>query len=269
MSMGLMVDPPCSARRPDPDMEFGRTASVTSVDCNRLFRGLHLGQRADERYRPPAPDSERDPGHTFFKRKHTMTTIRRTISAAFTLACCAAAPAFAGNNIDLVYNGIAIANPSAPPDLQAFRDWCATSTIGCIPTVQQTLYDPTTGVKKGTVAVWATLPFNGGPNIPSSFCFSEFMVFTLDGGTLYAHSTPNGTCGGTIDPALKAPKYPELGTLSVIAGGGDGVLAGGTGKFKNATGTFTDRVFVGFGAPTSGVGGIVYYDQLWFMLMPN
>jgi hypothetical protein len=30
--------------------------------------------------------------------------------------------------------------------------------------------------------------------------------------------------------------------------------------------SYTDRVFVGFGAPTSGVGGIVYYDQLWFSI---
>jgi hypothetical protein len=29
---------------------------------------------------------------------------------------------------------------------------------------------------------------------------------------------------------------------------------------------FSDRVFVGFGAPTAGVGGIVYYDQLCFSI---
>lgn len=45
-----------------------------------------------------------------------------------------------------------------------------------------------------------------------------------------------------------------------------GVIAGGTGKYKAWTGTFTDRVFVGFGAPTSGVGGIIYYDQLLFRI---
>ena len=48
------------------------------------------------------------------------------------------------------------------------------------------------------------------------------------------------------------------------AGQGDGVIAGGTGRYANWSGSFSDRVFVGFGEPTSGVGGIVYYDQLWF-----
>ena len=55
----------------------------------------------------------------------------------------------------------------------------------------------------------------------------------------------------------------------MIAGGGDGVIAGGTNKYKHWRGTFTDRVFVGFGAPTSGVGGIIYYDQLLFVISPD
>lgn len=97
-----------------------------------------------------------------------------------------------------------------------------------------------------------------------SLCFSEFIVFALAQGDLHIASGPNGTCGAPIDPALKAPKYPELGALVVIAGGGDGVIAGGTGRYANWSGSFSDRVFVGFGEPTSGVGGIVYYDQLWF-----
>ena len=59
------------------------------------------------------------------------------------------------------------------------------------------------------------------------------------------------------------PKYTELGATVVVAGGGDGVIAGGTGAYATWTGTFSDRVFVGFGAPTAGFGGIAYCDQLW------
>ena len=58
----------------------------------------------------------------------------------------------------------------------------------------------------------------------------------------------------------------EQGAQVVIAGGGDGAIVGGTGRYKKWTGTYTDRVFVGFGAPESGVGGIIYYDQLWFSI---
>ncbi|HJV62631.1 MAG TPA: hypothetical protein VJ743_16915 [Albitalea sp.] len=40
--------------------------------------------------------------------------------------------------------------------------------------------------------------------------------------------------------------------------------AQGTGKYQGWSGTFTDSVFVAFGAPTSGVGEIVYCDQVMF-----
>jgi hypothetical protein len=85
-------------------------------------------------------------------------------------------------------------------------------------------------------------------------------------GEVHVASGDTGTCGAPIDPALKPPMYANLGAFVVIAGGGDGTITGGTGKYKNWTGTYTDRVFVGFGAPTSGVGGIIYYDQLWFSI---
>ena len=44
------------------------------------------------------------------------------------------------------------------------------------------------------------------------------------------------------------------------------LITGGTGKYKAWTGTFTDRVFVGFGPADRGVGGIIYYDQLLFSI---
>lgn len=189
----------------------------------------------------------------------------QTLARFAILAVALAAPlaAGAGNSINLIYDGLAAPNMrSAPTHLPAYNAWCNGGT--CVPTVQQPMYDMETGLLKGTIYVWVALPFNPGQYIASSFCFSEFFVVALADGDLHAHSGPNGTCGATMDPVLKPPKFTEYGATVVIAGGGDGVIVGGTNKYRDWTGTFTDRVFVGFGAPTSGVGGIVYYDSLMF-----
>lgn len=184
-------------------------------------------------------------------------------SAVFAAAASCSGLAAAATNIGLVYNGLAVANTAAAPTLPAFASWCASS---CTPTVQQPVTDTRTGKLAGFVYVWAKFPFAAGAIIPSSFCFSEYIVFALTEGDIHVRSGENGTCGATMDPVLKPPKHADLGALSVIAGGGDGDIVGGTRKYSGLTGTFTDRVFVGFGAPTSGVGGIVYYDQLLFSI---
>ncbi|HEY0858721.1 MAG TPA: hypothetical protein VGE16_16775 [Albitalea sp.] len=174
------------------------------------------------------------------------------------LAALAPAIACASQSVDLLFDGIPSANVSAPPATAAFADWCAGV---CFPTTQFPVYDVGIGIQRGTASVWGkSFAFGAG----GSLCFSEFIAFSLNEGDLQVVSGDNGTCGAPIDPALKPPLHADLGALVVIAGGGDGVIAGGTGRFKGWTGTYTDRVFVGFGAPTSGVGGIVYYDQLWF-----
>jgi hypothetical protein len=189
-------------------------------------------------------------------------TFRRTAIAAstFVVTLAFASAAGATNNINLVFNGLAVPNLSAPPATEAFTDWCGGV---CFPTTHQPVYDPATRQKKGTISVWGkNFAFGAG----GSLCFSEFIVFGLAQGEVHVASGTNGTCGAPIDAALKPPLYQDLGTLVVIAGGGDGTIVGGTGKYADWTGTYTDRVFVGFGAPTSGVGGIVYYDQLWFSI---
>jgi hypothetical protein len=166
--------------------------------------------------------------------------------------------AAAAQNLQFVADGIPAANGRSIPTTSAFANWCEGR---CFPTTQFPIYSPGNGQPRGMAFVWGKdFAFGAG----GSLCFSEFIVFALAQGELHIASGVNGTCGAPIDPALKPPKYPELGALSVIAGGGDGVIAGGTGSYMNSTGTFTDRVFVGFGLPTSGVGGIVYYDQLLF-----
>ena len=166
--------------------------------------------------------------------------------------------AHAAQGVDLVFNGVPAANIGAPPALPAFADWCSGT---CFPTTQFPVYDVHTGIKRGMAYVWGkTFAYGAG----GSLCFSEFISFSLDEGGLQVVSGPNGTCGAPIDPALKPPLHADLGAQVVIAGGGDGVIAGGTGRFKGWSGTYTDRVFVGFGNASSGVGGIIYYDQLWF-----
>jgi len=169
-------------------------------------------------------------------------------------------------HINLVYSGVAVPNSRPLPTSKAFTDWCRSTTGTCFPTVQQPMYDTETGRKKGVVYVWGAFPFHSTPSYPAALCFSEFMVFDLEDGDITVHTGPDGTCGAYMDPSIKPPlaAFP-LATI-IVAGGGDGVIAGGTGKYKRWTGTFTDRVFVGFGAPTSGVGGIIYYDQLIFRI---
>jgi hypothetical protein len=190
-----------------------------------------------------------------------MNLLRSLVSTAL-FATVAGVSGIAGatNNIQLLYNGLAAPNLAPQPSTQAFIDWCAGV---CFPTTQQTVSDPRSGQDKGTIYVWGkNFAFGAG----GSLCFSEFIVFALDQGEVHVASGVNGTCGAPIDPTLKPPIHQDSGALVVIAGGGDGSIVGGTGKYANWTGTYTDRVFVGFGAPTSGVGGIVYYDQLWFSI---
>lgn len=199
-----------------------------------------------------------------------MKTIeRRSALTALALLAGLVGQACAAGDISLVYSGVAVPNTRAAPTVPAFTAWCNAASGACYPTVQQPVYDTANGEKRGMVYVWGAFPFNAGTIYPGAICFSEFLLFALEGGDIYTHSGPNGTCGAFMDPILKPPMYKELGATVVIAGGGDGVIAGGTGRFAQWAGTFTDRVFVGFGAPSSGVGGIVYYDQLIFRISPT
>jgi hypothetical protein len=190
-----------------------------------------------------------------------MYTLRSVIAATvFATTTCLSSMAVARNDIQLLFSGLAVPNAATPPSTQAFATWCDGA---CFPTTHQSVYDPATGQLKGAIYVWGK---NFQYATGGSLCFSEFIVFAIDEGQVHVASGERGTCGAPIDPALKPPMYQDQGALVVIAGGGDGNIVGGTGKYKNWTGTYTDRVFVGFGAPQSGVGGIVYYDQLWFSI---
>lgn len=190
-----------------------------------------------------------------------MNTLRPVVAAtAFATVAAFAGTASATQNIQLLVNGLANPNTATAPETSAFTSWCDGV---CFPTTHQVVNDPGNGQPKGTISVWGkNFQFGAG----GSLCFSEFIVFALDQGEVHVASGERGTCGAPIDPALKPPLHADKGAQVVIGGGGDGVIVGGTGKYRKWTGTYTDRVFVGFGAPESGVGGIVYYDQLWFSI---
>lgn len=196
-------------------------------------------------------------------RLSTAVAVPALATAAFVVLAAWARPATAAQNLQLVADGVPAANLATPPTTAAFDAWCTGGLAPCFPTTQFPVYEPGNGQPKGMAYVWGRdFAFGAG----GSLCFSEFIVFALPQGQLHIVSGVNGTCGAPVDPALKPPKHADLGATVVIAGGGDGTIAGGTGKFARWTGTFSDRVFVGFGDPTSGVGGIVYYDQLWFTI---
>jgi hypothetical protein len=185
--------------------------------------------------------------------------VHTTIAAAALTALLAwAGTASANTSLQLIADGVPAANTATPPATPAFAAWCAER---CFPTTQFPVYDPANRKLKGVAHVWGRdFVFGTG----GALCFTEFIVLSLAQGELHLASGENGTCGAPMDPTLKPPKFSELGATVVIAGGGDGAIVGGTGKYAGWTGSFSDRVFVGFGEPTSGVGGIVYYDQLWF-----
>ena len=158
-------------------------------------------------------------------------------------------------NIVLIYNGPSIPNTHAAPNTPAFTSWCALNGP-CSPSVNLPVYDASTGQLEGSIYVWTkNFTFSGDGK---SECFGEFVWFALNGGDIYTDSGGNGTCGGAIDGSLKQPTH-ITGPGVVIAGGGDGTIVGGTGRFAKWTGTYTDRVFV-------EVGGSNYYDQLFWSI---
>lgn len=200
--------------------------------------------------------------------KHFMNQLQATLLASVVAAPFAAQ---AQTGLSLVYSGVVSANSRPAPATPEFNRWCAASGAPvCAPTTQFPVIDTSTGQQKGMAYIWGAFPFNAGTGaFAGSICFSEFMVFDLDDGEIHLSTGKNSTCGAFMDPALKPPLYANLGATAVIAGGGDGVIAAGSGRYKYWRGTFTDRVFVGFGPATVGVGGIVYYDQLIFGIKPN
>jgi hypothetical protein len=179
------------------------------------------------------------------------------IAATFGIVAGAGNSAAVGDSVVMLYNGPSIANTHAQPQTAAFTAWCGGS---CTPSVALPVSDAANHAPLGTIYVWTT-PYHFGAN--GSICFGEFIWYALNNGDIYTDSGHDGTCGAPIDPALKAPTHLGGAAGTELAGGGDGKIdAGGTGAYKNWTGTYTDRVFVEFNADFVHN----YYDQLFFSI---
>ena len=158
----------------------------------------------------------------------------------------------------LVYVGPAIENTHAAPTTAAFTAWCEDS---CVPSVVMPAVDASTKETRGQIYVWTkNFAYSSDGN---SLCFGEFVWFALNEGNVYTHSGSNGTCGAFIDPSLKPATHLSGDAGKVVAGGGDGTIVGGTGKYAKWTGTYTDRTFVELNFVNAGKN---YYDQLFWSI---
>lgn len=164
----------------------------------------------------------------------------------------------APHNVVLVYNGPSVPNTHSAPPTAEFTSWCEAECVG---SVALPAIDASTGRTLGTMYVWTkNLDLTGGP-----IAFGEFIWFDLNNGDIYAHSGEHGTVGAVMDQSVKAPTHLNGDPGAVVAGGGDGTIVGGTGKYSKWTGTYTDRTFV----ELNFAGGPNYYDQLFFSINPR
>jgi hypothetical protein len=75
-------------------------------------------------------------------------------------------------------------------------------------------------------------------------------------GQIYTLSQDRGHPGGAFaDPSLIIPKHGDV----VFLGGAEGLVVGGTGKYRNASGLYSTRLKV-----ETIDGFFVYYDELFF-----
>jgi hypothetical protein len=136
-----------------------------------------------------------------------------------------------------------------------FDSWCADSEDGspCIPTVSLDVFDSTTAGRLGTIHAWGK-DFRSTDS--GTLQFKEFVLYDLRGGQLYTLSQDGGHPGGAFaDPTLVIPKQGDV----VLLGGAEGLVVGGTGKYRNAGGLYSTRLKL------ETIGGFfAYYDELFF-----
>jgi len=188
------------------------------------------------------------------KRLASVVVVAAVLAIAAGIVVQSGSSAANGDSVVLLYNGFSVANTHAAPQTAAFTGWCNQE---CFPSVMLPVADAANGAPRGTIYVWVKHFVTSG----NTTCFGEFIWYALNDGDVYTDSGSNGTCGASIDAALKPATHLDNATVS--GGGGDGqIAAGGSGKYKGWTGTYTDRVFVEVGP---GVANY-YYDQLFFSI---
>jgi hypothetical protein len=155
----------------------------------------------------------------------------------------------------ILAEGFAEPNTFGGPLPDFFESWCADTEDGsrCIPTVTLALLDARKGRRLGMAHAWGK---DFRATASGTLRFKEFILYELRQGRLYTLSQDGGHPGGAFaDPSLVIPKQGEV----VLLGGAEGLVVGGTGKYRTAGGAYSTRLKV------ETIGGLfVYYDELFF-----
>ena len=155
----------------------------------------------------------------------------------------------------ILAEGFATANTYGGPLPRFFESWCADTEDGsqCIPTVSLDVFDSRKTRRLGAAHAWGK---DFRSTASGTLQFKEFILYELRGGQLYTLSQDGGHPGGAFaDPSLVIPKQGDV----VLLGGAEGLVVGGTGKYRNASGPYSTRLKV------ETIGGLfAYYDELFF-----
>jgi hypothetical protein len=190
---------------------------------------------------------------------HPITRLALAASLSLLVAASAwADPPVQGGSI-IVAEGFSAPNDydtSKLPPL--FHDWCnnGDAVPECVPTVKLEVVDSKRGERLGVIYAWGQ-DFSGSAD-GVTLTFREFILYDLDGGEIFTISAAPGHPGGAFaDPTLIPPKHGDV----VLAGGAEGVVVQGTGKYAGAGGAYSTRLKVELDYAT---GFFVYYDELYF-----
>ena len=155
----------------------------------------------------------------------------------------------------IVAEGFAAQNTYGGPLPGFFDSWCADTADGsqCIPTVTLDVFDSKKARRLGAVHAWGK---DFRSTASGTLQFKEFILYDLNGGQFFTLSQDGGHPGGAFaDPTLVIPKQGDV----VLLGGAEGLVVGGTGKYRNASGPYSTRLKV------ETIGGFfAYYDELLF-----
>ena len=159
------------------------------------------------------------------------------------------------NGSMILAEGFAAPNTYSGPLPGFFDAWYADTEDGsrCIPTVTLDVFDPKKVRRLGVIHAWGK---DFRSTVSGTVQFKEFVLYELTDGQLYTLSQEGGHPGGAFaDPSLVIPKHGDL----VLLGGAEGLVVGGTGKYRSARGPYSTRLKL----ETIG-GNFAYYDELYF-----
>ena len=155
----------------------------------------------------------------------------------------------------ILSEGFAAPNTYGGPLPDFFESWCADTQDGsrCIPTVTLDVFDAKKARRLGAINAWGK-DFRSTPS--GTLQFKEFILYELRDGQLFTLSQDGGHPGGAFaDPSLIIPKQGDI----VLLGGAEGLVVGGTGKYRTAGGAYSTRLKV------ETIGGFfAYYDEMFF-----